>query len=103
MGQMAKQITPTSMLPVGLSDAKQRQKTWLYVGVVFALLLVAFGLRVYKLGAADLSFDEVATFYVAYRPFVEVIQYVMGAAREHPPTYYLLMTLWMRAGCELQL
>ncbi|MDF1514500.1 MAG: glycosyltransferase family 39 protein [Anaerolineae bacterium] len=64
-------------------------------GTVFVLLL-AFGLRSWALGAANLSFDEVATYYVARRPTLEVIRYVMGAAREHPPAYYVLMTLWLR-------
>ena len=95
---MARITDATLMLPAGLRDAKQTNKTWLYVTVVVGLLLVAFSLRVVKLGAADLTFDEVATFYVAHRPLWEVIRYVMGAAREHPPTYYVLMTLWMRVA-----
>ena len=66
--------------------------------VVAVLLLLAFGVRVWALGAADLTFDEVATFYVAHRPLLDVIRYVMGAVREHPPVYYLLMSLWMRVA-----
>jgi len=83
-------------LPSGLPDAKRTHKTWLYVTVVVLLLLLAFGVRVWELGTADLSFDEVATFYVAHRPLREVLRYVMGAAREHPPAYYLVMSLWMQ-------
>lgn len=60
------------------------------------LLLLAFALRVWEVGAADLTFDEVATFFVAHRSVGEMVRYVMGAAREHPPVYYVLMSLWMR-------
>lgn len=60
------------------------------------LLLLAFALRVWEVGAADLTFDEVATYFVAHRSVSEMVRYVMGAAREHPPVYYVLMSLWMR-------
>lgn len=60
------------------------------------LLLLAFVLRVWEVGVADLTFDEVATVFVAHRSLGEMLRYVMGAAREHPPVYYLLMSLWMR-------
>jgi len=60
------------------------------------LLLLAFALRVWEVGAADLTFDEVATFFVAHRSVGEMMRYVMGAAREHPPVYYVIMSLWMR-------
>lgn len=58
-------------------------------------LIGGFALRVNGLGAADLSFDEVATVFVAGRSIPEVIRYVVGAAREHPPFYYLLLSPWM--------
>lgn len=67
-----------------------------YVFGMALVLLLAFALRVWQLGTADLTFDEVATFFVAHRSIGEVVRYVMGAAREHPPAYYLAMSLWMR-------
>lgn len=66
------------------------------------LLLAGFGLRVWGLHLSDLTFDEVATVFVARRPLGEVISYVMGAAREHPPFYYLLMSLWMQVAGETE-
>jgi 4-amino-4-deoxy-L-arabinose transferase-like glycosyltransferase len=65
---------------------------------LIVLLLGAFWLRVKDLGIADLTFDEVATVYVASRPFGAVVRYVAGAAREHPPFYYLVMSPWMQAA-----
>jgi len=60
------------------------------------LLLPAFALRVWEVGVADLTFDEVATFFVAHRSIGAMIRYVMSAVREHPPAYYLLLSVWMR-------
>lgn len=61
-------------------------------------LVGAFALRVRDLGAADLSFDEVATVFVAGRSMPDVIRYVVGAAREHPPFYYLLLSPWLASA-----
>jgi uncharacterized membrane protein len=59
------------------------------------LLLLAFALRVRGLGGLELTFDEVASFSIASRGPVELLTYVRGAIREHPPLYYLLLSLWM--------
>jgi 4-amino-4-deoxy-L-arabinose transferase-like glycosyltransferase len=58
-------------------------------------LLLAFGLRTYALGGQELTFDEVASVYIADRGPFELLTYVTGAVREHPPLYYLLLSLWM--------
>jgi len=75
---------------------KQRMTASRTVWGMALLLLLAFALRVWEVAAADLTFDEVATFFVAHRSLGEMVRYVMGAAREHPPAYYVLMSLWMR-------
>lgn len=62
---------------------------------VWGLLLVAFALRVYALGRQELSFDEVASFFIANRGPFQLLAYVRSAVREHPPLYYLLLSLWM--------
>ncbi|MFN2286313.1 MAG: glycosyltransferase family 39 protein, partial [Anaerolineae bacterium] len=77
---------------------KQRGTTFRIVLGMALLLLLAFALRVWEVGTADLTFDEVATYYVAHRSVGEMVRYVMGAAREHPPFYYLIMSLWMRVA-----
>lgn len=60
------------------------------------LLLLAFIPRVWNIAYGDLSFDEIATVYIAQRSLREVLLYIAGAVREHPPLYYLLMSLWFR-------
>lgn len=79
--------------PLTTSHATLRRAGILTIAVL--ALAGAFALRVKDLGAADLSFDEVATVFVAGRSIPEVIRYVIGAAREHPPFYYLLLSPWM--------
>ncbi|RME32888.1 MAG: hypothetical protein D6793_10455, partial [Thermoflexia bacterium] len=61
------------------------------------LLLVIWGLWLYHLDARDLSFDEVATWYIAHRPLPEMFQYLREAIYEHPPVYYTLIHFWMKA------
>jgi len=71
-----------------------RQK--LYVTLASCLLLaLAWGLWLWRLDASDLTFDETATYFVAHRPPLEILQYLQRAIREHPPVYYLLIRCWM--------
>jgi 4-amino-4-deoxy-L-arabinose transferase-like glycosyltransferase len=67
------------------------------VGVLFwwSLLWVAWAVRLWHLDASDLTFDEAATFFVADRPLLDILTYLRGAVREHPPLYYLLIRAWM--------
>ena len=78
------------------SSAREKARALWRVAGMALLLLLAFALRVWEVGAADLTFDEVATFFVAHRSVGEMLRYVMGAAREHPPAYYVIMSPWMR-------
>jgi len=58
-------------------------------------LLLAWGLWLWRLDASDLTFDEAATYFVAHRPVMGILDYLRGAVREHPPVYYLLIHAWM--------
>jgi len=62
------------------------------------LLTLAWGLWLQRLAVYDLSFDEVATWYIARRPLLEMFQYLREAIYEHPPVYYTLMYFWMKAA-----
>lgn len=63
-----------------------------------ALVLVglAFGLRLHWLGAWELSFDEVASLFIARKSPLELLAYLRRAIREHPPLYYLILAVWVR-------
>ena len=64
--------------------------------LAWAVLLTAvWSLWLWRLDASDLTFDEAATYYVAYRPTAQILTYLSGAVREHPPVYFLLIHGWM--------
>ncbi len=66
--------------------------------LVVALLMAAFAIRVYQLGASDLTFDEAASAFIADKPYGEMLTYLRGATREHPPVYYGLLRAWTLAA-----
>ncbi len=72
-----------------------QQRRSLTLWSVVGLLLLAFALRVYALGVRELNFDEVASVFIAARGPLGLLDYLRGAIREHPPFYYLLLSLWM--------
>jgi len=64
---------------------------------VLVILLAAFCLRLWGLGAKSLWLDEIMTVENASRPFVEMI----GHLRQfdaHPPLYQAIVWLWLRIG-----
>ena len=59
------------------------------------ILWAAWAIRLWQLDASDLTFDEAATYVVANRPLFDILSYLLGAVREHPPVFYLLIRPWM--------
>ncbi len=59
------------------------------------LVILAFAMRIFMLSRQELSFDEVASFFIANRTPLDLATYVRAAVREHPPIYYLMLSLWM--------
>jgi mannosyltransferase len=59
------------------------------------LLMLVWGLWLWRLDASDLTFDEAATYVVAHRPLLDILDRLRVAVREHPPVYYLLIHGWM--------
>jgi mannosyltransferase len=85
----------TSVNVASVSSMSNNHQT-LHVLLTGCLLLaLAWGLWLWRLDASDLTFDETATYFVAHRPPLEIIQYLQRAIREHPPVYYLLIRCWM--------
>ena len=55
-------------------------------------ILLAFGLRLYRLGAESLWYDETVSVFLAQQSVPDLIAHT---ARDiHPPGYYLLLHLW---------
>jgi len=74
------------------SNQRQRLLTLLTWAL---LLLLAWGLWLWRLDAGDLTFDETATYSVAHRSLPKILTYLQKAVREHPPVYYFLIHVWM--------
>ena len=63
--------------------------------VILLLLMLAFALRVYRLGTQSLWWDEMSTAARALIPFSEMLDNLF-AVRNHVPLYFLLMRPWAR-------
>nr|HMN28374.1 hypothetical protein [Caldilineaceae bacterium] len=62
--------------------------------LLLAGLLVGFGLRLFRLGAESLWYDETVSALLASKTTTALIQHTAGDI--HPPGYYLLLHLWQR-------
>ncbi len=68
-----------------------------------AVMLLAFGLRVYRLGVDSLWYDETVSALLARRPLAEM--WAHTARDIHPPLYYALLHFWrlLAGGSEYSL
>jgi len=62
--------------------------------VLVAILLLAFGLRLYRLGEESLWYDETVSVYLAGKSAPDLVSHTAGDI--HPPGYYLLLHSWIR-------
>ena len=62
--------------------------------VALTVLALAFALRVYRLGAQSLWYDEGLSVYLASLPPGETI--AQSAVTDHPPLHALILNVWMR-------
>ena len=79
------------------SSLPTRSKSvWIQIALVLILLL-AFGLRVYRLGSQGLWADEMQTSALARFPFGVMFETLLSH-RVHVPLYFLVMRLWVWVG-----
>ncbi|MEP7199138.1 MAG: glycosyltransferase family 39 protein, partial [Chloroflexota bacterium] len=57
------------------------------------ILLAAFALRVFQLGAQSLWYDEAVSLFIAQKPIPDLIAHT--ASDIHPPLYYILLHFWL--------
>lgn len=65
-----------------------------FLWIAVALLLLAFGLRAYRLPEQSLWFDEGWSTHVALLPPAQALPEIASAGHTHPPGYYLLLGAW---------
>jgi len=71
-----------------------RDRNRLGLWVLLAVLLLSFGLRVYRLGADSLWYDETVSVHLAGKSLPALVAHTAGDI--HPPGYYVLLHLWTR-------
>ncbi len=64
--------------------------------ILLATLLGGFALRLYKLGAESLWYDEAVSVWLAQKPLAAMVLHTAGDI--HPPGYYALLHLWQLAA-----
>jgi 4-amino-4-deoxy-L-arabinose transferase-like glycosyltransferase len=70
----------------------KRNKGQIYI-LLLAIILLAFALRVYRLGHQSLWDDEAKSVWVSSWSVTEIL--VEQSQHEHPPLHYLLLHFWM--------
>ena len=66
------------------------QRLW----VLAAIVLLAFGLRLDRLGTESLWYDETVSVHLAGKSLPALVEHTAGDI--HPPGYYMLLHLWVR-------
>lgn len=64
--------------------------------LLFATLLAALALRLWRLGAESLWYDETVTLFLAQEDLARLTAHTAGDI--HPPLYYYLQHFWLRAA-----
>ena len=65
---------------------------WLARVRLWIIILAAFGLRLFHLGADSLWYDETVSLYLARQDLVSLTRHTAGDI--HPPLYYYLLHFW---------
>ncbi len=73
----------------------------LALATLLLILLLAFALRLYRLGQADIWWDEGFSVWLARFDPVSIAQ--MTVVDEHPPLHYWLLSVWNRLTGETEL
>jgi mannosyltransferase len=71
-----------------------RDRTGIRPWGLVVILLLAFGLRLYRLGAESLWYDETVSAHLAGKSLPDLIAHTAGDI--HPPGYYALLHVWTR-------
>ncbi len=72
--------------------------TYVYRSLALGCVLLAFGLRLWRLDTQSLWHDEGLSWWFARQSLRHMVQDV--ASTEHPPLYFVLLGLWMRLAGE---
>jgi uncharacterized membrane protein len=60
--------------------------------IIFGIILISAGLRVYKIEQKNLWFDEIYSWKISQGDIVQIVSETSGDI--HPPLYYILLKFW---------
>ena len=66
--------------------------------VLLTVLLGGFLLRIHHIYVSGLWFDEVASYFIASKGWLGILDYARLAPGEHPPTFYWPFLFWMNVA-----
>ena len=75
-------------------ETKTAHKKTQYRLAILSALLLAFAMRLYRLGAESFWYDETVSVHLAKKPVAQMLAHTAGDI--HPPGYYLLLHGWQR-------
>jgi len=79
-----------------MKSAAPRRSSFLRLAAILAICWLAFGLRVYRLDAQSLWYDEALSVHLASQPLPVAVS--ESAVTDHPPLHALMLGAWMRAA-----
>lgn len=90
--------SPRSLsLHAGRQKRQQRTLTEKRPWLVLAITLVlALALRIYRIDAQSIWYDEGWSIHLARQPLRVALAGIASAGHTHPPAYYLLLMIWVR-------
>ncbi len=80
-------------MPLPLPLPTRRPRLTFRSALILLIVLAGFALRLYRLGADSLWYDETVSTALAGSPLPELIRHTAGDI--HPPGYYLLLRGWL--------
>ena len=69
-------------------------QAWRHRAVWLIIVIGGFALRLYRLGAQSLWYDETVSAYLASQSIPRLVAHTAGDI--HPPGYYVFLHLWLR-------
>jgi 4-amino-4-deoxy-L-arabinose transferase-like glycosyltransferase len=79
----------------GLSPATRQPAPWILYLALAATLLVAFGLRVTRLGQQELRGDEAFGYFFSQRSFAQIVDATLALQEPHPVASYFVQRPWV--------
>lgn len=94
-------FAPKAQSPVNTEQLVEKEPLSTRWSTLFsaAIILLFIGLRLWRLSASCLWFDEIFSIHAARHGWAELLRFV-AADVIHPPLFYLLLKIWISVGGE---